>query len=667
MNAVSGTDVDLGLQRSALAELPTHLEHRYGVTVTGSTALDVGVLRIDRRDGPSWVARVFPAARPMAEVDGDAAVLQRLAKAGFPAERPAVAEPVSTLADQGVLVTEFVPGERSRGARTYAVLGALLGRLHARPGEGLRPGGAWHLVAPGGGTTSDEIDGALALLTELQHEPLRARLAEADDCSDLPHAFVHPDFVPANAITTPDDATVVIDWTGAGRGPRLSSLGFLLWVAGATDLRLIDTVLTRYARHVRLEPEELARLADAVALRPLVLDAWAVAAGRKSLAAAQRAMAARDTLVAAITARAHEALQSPTRTPAPARSAAPVSAAPVSAPPSVSHDVPVTALLSQALVAYTIELDNEFEHRMPHSTTRHGATGPKGAAPWLVSLAMWFNCMRYVTDDGVPVAELQRLAGIGTNVDGMRRWGYVTVDPQAVFRPTRAGKQAQDVWRPLFAEIDERWQARFGPAVDDLRAALTPLAEVELPDCLPILGPGLAGKVVERTPPGAAGPALPLVTLLSRVALAVTLEFERESKVSLAVGANVLRVLGEEPVRIRELPGLTGVSREAVDMSVKLLTNRRNAVVEPAPDRGQQVRLTATGRAIRERTRPLLDKVEQQTGAAGLREVLAPVTGEALWQGLTPYADGWRAATKPPTMLPQYPMVLHRGGYPDGS
>jgi Ser/Thr protein kinase RdoA (MazF antagonist) len=661
LNAVSGTDVDLGLQRSALAELPTHLEHRYGSTVTGSTALDVGVLRIDRQDGPSWVARVFPAARPMTEVDGDAEVLQRLATAGFPAERPAVAEPVSTLAGQGVLVTEFVQGERSRGARTYAVLGALLGRLHARPGDGLRPGGAWHLVAPGGGTTSDEIDGALTLLTELQHEPLRARLAEADDCSDLPHAFVHPDFVPANAITTPDDATVVIDWTGAGRGPRLSSLGFLLWVAGATDLRLIDTVLTRYTRHVGLEPEELARLADAVALRPLVLDAWAVAAGRKSPEAAQRAMAARDTQVAAITARAREALRSPTRT-------APTKSTPrVAAPPPVSHDVPVTALLSQALVAYTIELDNEFEHRMPHRTTRHGATGPKGAAPWLVSLAMWFNCMRYVTDEGVPVAELERLAGTGTNVDGMRRWAYVTVDPRSALRPTRAGKQAQDVWRPLFAEIDGRWQARFGPAVDALRAALTPLARVGLPDCLPILRPGLAGKVVERTPPGEAGPALPLVTLLSRVVLGVALEFERESKVSLAVSANVLRVVGEEPVPIRDLPGLTGVSREAVDMSVKLLTNRKNAVVEPAPDRGQQIRLTATGRAIRERTRPLLDRVEEQTGAAGLREVLGPVTGEALWQGLTPYEDGWRAATKPPTMLPQYPMVLHRGAYPDGS
>ncbi len=46
--------------------------------------------------------------------------------------------------------------------------------------------------------------------------------------------------------------------------------------------------------------------------------------------------------------------------------------------------------------------------------------------------------------------------------------------------------------------------------------------------------------------------------------------------------------------------------------------------------------------------------------------------------GLRPYPDGWRAQRRykpqadavladPWTALPAYPMVLHRGGYPDGS
>jgi hypothetical protein len=518
-------------------------------------------------------------------------------------------------------------------------------------------------VAPEGGTTRAEIDGALALLTSPQ---LRSRLAEADDCADLPHAFVHPDFVPDNAIVTPDGETVVIDWAGAGRGPRLPSLGFLLWAAGAVDLRLVETVVTRYARHVRLEPDELARLAGAIALRPLVLDCWTVAAGRMSVAAARRAAAARDDLVAAIADRARGAFTSPTRAPTPAPSGTRTSA----------DVLPVTMRLSQALVAYTIELDNEFEHRMPHRTTRHGSSGRgsnglAAAAPWLVSAAMWFNCMRYVDDDGITVAELERRAGTGTNLDGMRRWGYVTVEPGDVLLRTPAGKRAQEVWRPLFAEVDERWQARFGPAVDRLRRTLAPLADAGLPDCLPILRYGMVGQPAERTPAGEDGPALPLVTLLSRVTLAVTREFERESDVSLAVSANVLRVLGEQAVRVRDLPGLTGVSREAVDGSVALLAKRRQAVIEPAPDRGRQVRLTPTGQAAHDATLSLLANAERRAGVAELgaelTEVLMPMSGEALWEGLQPYPDGWRSEVRKPSTLPHYPMLLHRGAFPDGS
>lgn len=35
--------------------------------------------------------------------------------------------------------------------------------------------------------------------------------------------------------------------------------------------------------------------------------------------------------------------------------------------------------------------------------------------------------------------------------------------------------------------------------------------------------------------------------------------------------------------------------------------------------------------------------------------------------GLTPPADGWRASFLMLPRLPQFPMVTHRGGYPDGS
>jgi len=37
-----------------------------------------------------------------------------------------------------------------------------------------------------------------------------------------------------------------------------------------------------------------------------------------------------------------------------------------------------------------------------------------------------------------------------------------------------------------------------------------------------------------------------------------------------------------------------------------------------------------------------------------------------LFRGLQPYPDNWRAKRPRPTTLPNFPMVLHRGGFPDG-
>jgi hypothetical protein len=64
--------------------------------------------------------------------------------------------------------------------------------------------------------------------------------------------------------------------------------------------------------------------------------------------------------------------------------------------------------------------------------------------------------------------------------------------PDAVVRPTPASRKAQEIWRPLFGVIEKRWQERFGEEeIDQLREALWAVADqldVELPDCLPILG-----------------------------------------------------------------------------------------------------------------------------------------------------------------------------------
>ncbi|HXW62123.1 MAG TPA: hypothetical protein VEJ45_05955 [Candidatus Acidoferrales bacterium] len=139
---------------------------------------------------------------------------------------------------------------------------------------------------------------------------------------------------------------------------------------------------------------------------------------------------------------------------------------------AMDERLPLSALLSHVLVAFTIEFDNQAEQRLQHRTTRHGSTVGSLHAPWLVSLVMWSNCMQFLDEPGgMTIRELERRARTKTNLAGMQRWGYIAIETMptqrgpkrprldAVVRPTPAGQKAQEVWRPLFEVIEERWQA----------------------------------------------------------------------------------------------------------------------------------------------------------------------------------------------------------------
>jgi Ser/Thr protein kinase RdoA (MazF antagonist) len=279
---------------SGIATLPSHLNDAYGIDVAMMTELDVGVLRIDRHDGPSWVARVFPKSRHLDDVRRDSLMLDLLARGGFPSERNAAFESVSLHGDQAVLVTEFIPGERAKaGARTFAWLGGLLGALHAREvTDAVAPGGGWHHLVSSG-PPRDEVRALQTLLEEMSptvdssHEETFDALARAvaslDTCDDLRHCFVHPDMVPLNAIERPDGSIAIVDWANAGRGPRLWSLGISLFAAGVRDLRRVDRFVSRYAKWTTLDPEEFDRLEGAIRARPLTIHAWEVAHGRAPL------------------------------------------------------------------------------------------------------------------------------------------------------------------------------------------------------------------------------------------------------------------------------------------------------------------------------------------------------------------------------------------------
>jgi Ser/Thr protein kinase RdoA (MazF antagonist) len=288
--------------RALLEKLRRYLERHYGIHILGLSRLERGVYRVDRQEGKSWVARVFPAERPVELVRGDAEVLRFLEEHGFPAERCACADPVSAPGGRGILVTEYIDGTAAEPSQsTLRALGELLGRLDTLPsgsgGVAREAGSLHHYSVRGGGPSVerniavswlDEVDGMVPAQSRTLFQSLREQVLRDDDYSGLPESLIHPDPVLKNAITTPDSGLVLIDWTGAGRGPRLASLAVLLWSGalkeGGWSPEGVDAMVAGYRSHVQLQEKELVRLADVMRIRPLIFACWryrrAVASGK---------------------------------------------------------------------------------------------------------------------------------------------------------------------------------------------------------------------------------------------------------------------------------------------------------------------------------------------------------------------------------------------------
>jgi DNA-binding MarR family transcriptional regulator len=290
-----------------------------------------------------------------------------------------------------------------------------------------------------------------------------------------------------------------------------------------------------------------------------------------------------------------------------------------SAGSSSAHSL--ATLLSQALIAFTIEHDNEFERQMMASPYR----------PFLVSMVMWSNFMRFVPTEGITVRDLSAAAGLSRPVHpslpGMERWGYVKVerdssDPRPkpprgdlVVRPGLTGEKAQEIWTTLTEEIEDRWRQRFGDgAIDAVLGSLRRLTQhldVGLPSYLPVLtSKDLRTIGSEWYVEDQRESRLP--TLLAQALLAFTLEFERDAELSLPLAANVVRVLDEAGTPVRDLPLLAGVSKEAVSMSLTFLEKNGYVSVGPDPSggRGKWAVLTPKGREARSGYRDRLGEVE---------------------------------------------------------
>jgi DNA-binding MarR family transcriptional regulator len=360
----------------------------------------------------------------------------------------------------------------------------------------------------------------------------------------------------------------------------------------------------------------------------------------------------------------------------------------------VTERLPLSAPLSQTLVAFTIELDNAFEQQMPVWTTDFG--GKRTGGVWTTSLRQWSNFMRLVDADAVTVAELQRRGRAKPALDGMRRWRYVTVEPDPqdsrarvperdlVVRSTAAGARAQEVWRPLPGAIEDRWRERFGAgSMDTLRAAceeLTAGLDLALPEYLTGHYDGFADGPVDSGDPRTPPELLPLSALLSQPLQAFALEFEDRSKVSLCFTANLLRVLGSGGVRPRDLPARTGVATPALKTALGILAKRGFVTMEPDPDaeRGKVAVLTANGHGELAAYPRRAAEVEQGWRSRFGDELIDAVRGSLqslvvgdgedhspLLAGLEPPPGSWRSQVTQLQLLPHYPMP-RQGGHPDG-
>jgi Ser/Thr protein kinase RdoA (MazF antagonist) len=273
--------------------LLAHLRDHYRIDAVAATQLSQHndhVFRIDRRDGEPWVARVFPPARPRAGADGDAAILRFLERHQYPAERLATGDAVSELHGSSVLVTRFVTGRLlpspavgAEGTEKFAIMGDLLGRLHALPEDDSvsRPGGSIGLDPSREGRPRQDLLAALALLDAVngkvaesareRFEQLRQQVRSADDGQGLPEALLH-----GNLLHAPDHVVVsahepvAIRWQTAGRGPRLADFAYLMWGTWL-NTEWIDAAVGAYRRHAELTDDELDRLESVMYVRPLYL------------------------------------------------------------------------------------------------------------------------------------------------------------------------------------------------------------------------------------------------------------------------------------------------------------------------------------------------------------------------------------------------------------
>jgi hypothetical protein len=227
--------------------------------------------------------------------------------------------------------------------------------------------------------------------------------------------------------------------------------------------------------------------------------------------------------------------------------------------------------------------------------------------------------------------------------------------------------------------VEAKWADHLGArTVDQLKEVLGELlcqVDQELPHYLPQVDNLMWTRWGPSAPREEAIGDLKLVDCLAQALLLYTLEHESASEIPLTMAANLVRVIDDEGAPKADLVRRSGISKEAMAFLTGWRQRPRLSV-----ESARTLILTDAGRSAKTDYKTLVRTIEhlwaKQFGGdvtRRLRSALEQVVADAtldrspLAQLVKAPEGCWRSWVKTAETLPHFPMILHRGGYPDGS